>query len=298
MLGLINFTDPGAINMHVPQSSLFRRASQFGLALLFASMAAHASASSYSTGIGERSYEPHVRLDVPFVPTPHDVVAKMLELADVGPSDFLIDLGAGDGRIAVAAVRDRGARGAFGVDLNPVRVEEARANAQDAGVADRVTFNVEDLFETDFSQATVISMYLLPNVNLKLRPKILDMPPGTRIVSHAFDMGDWYADTHARVDNLDVYLWIVPEDVSGAWTLTTADGDIALNVTQEFQNIQGEASFDGQPMASVSGQLRGHVVQFDIDDGSSTRRYVGRVTGDVIEPMPEPGAQPDWRARR
>lgn len=279
------------------QPSFLRRAIQFGLSLILAS-AAFSSASVYSASVGESSYEPYVQLDVPFVPTPHDVVAKMLELADVGPSDFLIDLGAGDGRIAIAAVRDRGASGAFGVDLNPVRVDEARASATDAGVADKVTFEVQDLFETDFSRATVVSMYLLPNVNLKLRPKILDMPPGTRVVSHAFDMGDWYADTHVRVNNLDVYLWVVPEDVAGQWTVTTPTGDVEIDIEQEFQNIQGVARVSGQQTAMVSGQLRGNVVQFDIDDGRSVRRYVGRVVGDTIEPMPEPGAQPDWRAYR
>lgn len=282
------------------QPSFFQRASQLGMALLLAGAGTYCAASSYTSGvgIGESSYEPYVQLDVPFVPTPRDVVAKMLELADVGPSDFLIDLGSGDGRIAIAAVRDRGASGAFGVDLNPVRVDEARANADEAGVADKVSFAVQDLFDTDFSEATVVSMYLLPNVNLKLRPKILDMAPGTRIVSHAFDMGDWYADTHVRVDNLDVYLWIVPQSVAGEWTVTTPDGDFNIKLEQEFQRIQGVAHMGGQQPATVNGQLRGTVMQFDIDDGSRTQRYVGRVTDDTITPMPEPGAQPDWRAHR
>lgn len=268
-----------------------RGISHFFMVLLIASGAVYSSSA-----IG--ASRPHVRLDVPFVPTPHDVVEKMLDLADVQPSDFLIDLGSGDGRIAIAAVRDRGAMGAYGVDLNPVRVEEARANAQDAGVADRVTFEVEDLFDTDFSSATVISMYLLPDVNLKLRPKILDMPPGTRIVSHAFDMGDWYADTHARVNNLDVYLWIVPQDVAGQWAISTPEGDFEIELTQEFQNIQGTATLPEQHAATIEGRLRGDVIQFDVDDGSSTRRYVGRIQGDSIVPMPEPGSQPDWRGQK
>lgn len=273
--------------------SFSRYISQFCTVLLIALGVLCTSASA-----ARDDYETTPRLDVPFVPTPPDVVSKMLQLADVQPSDFLIDLGSGDGRIAIAAVRDRGAKGAYGVDLNPVRVQEARANAEDAGVADRVTFEVEDLFDTDFSAATVVSMYLLPSVNLKLRPKILAMAPGTRIVSHAFDMGDWYADTHARVNNLDVYLWVVPEQVAGQWQVTAPEGEFRIDLTQEYQFIQGQATRpDGQD-ASVQGQLRGNIVQFDVDDGSTTRRYVGRVTGDTIEPMPEPGAQPDWRAQR
>lgn len=256
-----------------------------------------AVADSSSVAGAKSSYDSRVRLDVPFVPTPPDVVRKMLELADVQPSDFLIDLGAGDGRIAIAAVRDRGARGAFGVDLNPVRVEEARANAEFEGVADRVTFEVEDLFETDFSMATVVSMYLLPSVNLKLRPKILAMKPGTRIVSHAFDMGDWYADTHTRVNNLDVYLWIVPTQVAGSWSVSTADGEFSMDLSQEYQHITGVAMLGGQE-ADVTGQLRGDILQFDVDEGSTVRRYVGRVLGDTVEPMPEPGSQPGWRAQR
>lgn len=283
---------------YLSPSSFIRRSCQIALALILASATAYSFASAYSTGVGENSYEPYVQLDVPFVPTPPDVVAKMLEMADVGPSDFLIDLGSGDGRIAIAAVRDRKARGAFGVDLNPVRVQEARANAQADGVDDKVTFEVKDLFETDFSQATVVTMYLLPNVNIKLRPKILDMAPGTRIVSHAFDMGDWYPDNYVRVDNLDVYFWVVPEDVAGQWVVSSGGGDFKIDITQQFQAIQGSATHADGQVATVDGQLRGDIVQFDVDDGTSTRRYVGRVTGDTIEPMPEPGSQPDWRARR
>lgn len=278
-----------------PHKTFFHRISQVCMALLIVSGAGYSSlALSVSS-----SYGSQVRLDVPFVPTPPDVVDKMLELADVQETDFLIDLGAGDGRIAIAAVRDRGAQGAYGVDLSPVRVAEARANAQDAGVADRVTFEVEDLFDTDFSVATVLSMYLLPDVNLKLRPKILDMAPGTRVVSHAFDMGDWYADTHTRVNNLDVYLWIVPEDAAGQWAISNPGGDFKIDLTQEFQNVQGSATFsEQQATATVEGRLLGDIIQFDVDDGSTVQRYVGRIQGDIITPMPEPGAQPGWRGQK
>lgn len=279
---------------HLLHNMFFRRISLFCMALLITSGTMY---SPTATGASSSS-GPHVRLDVPFVPTPPDVVDKMLDLADVQSSDFLIDLGAGDGRIAIAAVRDRGAQGAYGVDLNPVRVEEARANARDAGVDDRVTFDVEDLFETDFSSATVVSMYLLPDVNIKLRPKILAMAPGTRIVSHAFDMGDWYADNHVRVNNLDVYLWIVPTQVAGQWDISTPAGAFSIDVTQEFQLLTGTARLPDQKTATVEGRLRGNIMQFDVDDGSTIQRYVGRVQGDIIVPMPEPGAQPDWRGQK
>jgi tRNA G37 N-methylase Trm5 len=153
-------------------------------------------------------------LDVPYVPTPQEVVDKMLEVTNVGPGDYVIDLGSGDGRIVIAAAA-KGAIG-HGVDLNPVRVQEAEENARRAGVADRVVFIEGDLFETDISSATVITMYLLSSVNLKLRPVLLkELRPGTRIVSHSFSMGDWQADKHIQVDNRHVYYWVIPANLRG-----------------------------------------------------------------------------------
>lgn len=151
------------------------------------------------------------RLDVPFVPTPQEVVDKMLELAKVGKGDFLIDLGSGDGRIPVTAAKQYGVR-ALGVDLNPQRIKEANERAKEAGVTDLVEFRQQDLFETDLSKADVLTMYLLPSVNLKLRPKIMkEMKPGSRVVSHAFDMGDWAPEQKVTVDGRTVYLWTVPK---------------------------------------------------------------------------------------
>ncbi len=150
------------------------------------------------------------RLDVPFVPTPQQVVDKMLELAKVKKTDFLIDLGSGDGRIPVTAAQRFGVK-ALGVDINPQRIKEANERAQAANVTNLVEFRQEDLFQTDLSQADVLTMYLLPSVNLKLRPKILsEMKPGARVVSHAFDMGDWAPEQKVTVDGRTVYLWIVP----------------------------------------------------------------------------------------
>ncbi|MCC7250522.1 class I SAM-dependent methyltransferase [Hyphomicrobium sp.] len=151
-------------------------------------------------------------LDVPYVPTPQVVVDKMLEMAEIKSDDVLIDLGSGDGRIPITAAKKYGIT-ASGVDLNPVRVKEAKANAEKEGVTDKVEFHEQDLFQTDLTKATVITMYLLTEVNMKLRPKLMKLKPGTRIVSHAFLMGDWTPDKTATVDGRDVYMWVVRENM-------------------------------------------------------------------------------------
>jgi tRNA G37 N-methylase Trm5 len=149
------------------------------------------------------------RLDVPFVPSPDDVVDKMLELAAVGPKDVVYDLGSGDGRIVIAAAK-KGAR-AVGIDINPERTKESNDNARKAGVTKRVKFLTQDLFDADISEATVVTLYLLPTVNVKLKPKLLsELKPGTRIVSHSFDMGDWKPEKTAEVNGSTVYYWVVP----------------------------------------------------------------------------------------
>jgi SAM-dependent methyltransferase len=151
--------------------------------------------------------------DVPYVPTPQPVVDAMLQLAQVNKNDVIYDLGSGDGRIPITAAQRFGIRG-VGVDINPQRIQEANANAQKAGVTDRVQFRQQDLFQTDLREASVVSLYLLPDVNLKLRPKLLrELRPGTRIVSHAFDMGDWKPQQVQQVDGKTIYLWVVPENV-------------------------------------------------------------------------------------
>jgi SAM-dependent methyltransferase len=148
--------------------------------------------------------------DVPYVPSPEAVVNAMLKLADVHKGDVVYDLGCGDGRIVIAAAKDFGARG-VGVDINPERIKEATENAKKAGVAAQVTFREGDLFTADLSGATVVTLYLLPSVNLKLKPKLLhDLKRGTRVVSHSFDMGDWKPDKETEVDGRYLYLWIIP----------------------------------------------------------------------------------------
>ncbi|TEA70302.1 SAM-dependent methyltransferase [Allopusillimonas ginsengisoli] len=237
--------------------------------------------------------------DVPFVPTPPEVVERMLNMAEVGPSDRVIDLGSGDGRIAIAAVKDRAALSALGVDLNPVRVEEAKANAKDAGVSDRVEFRQEDLFDTDFSNATVLTMYLLPNVNMRLRPKVLDLAAGTRVVSHAFDMDDWESDDYARLGNRDVYMWVVPAKVAGAWQLDGPEGSLALDVEQTFQHLSGIAQTAKGHAMPVRGKLRGKEITLQIGDGNEARHYTGTVQADTMAANPATGnVVQGWRAVR
>lgn len=158
-----------------------------------------------------QSTAPPPTLDVPYVPTPPEVVDKMLMLAQVRDGDYLIDLGCGDGRIPVTAAQRFNIR-AYGVDIDPKRIAEAKANAQEKGVSDKVTFEVKNLFDTKIGDATVLTLYLLPKINLELRPRILsELKPGTRVVSHAFDMGDWKPDRTDQVNGRNVYLWTVPK---------------------------------------------------------------------------------------
>jgi tRNA G37 N-methylase Trm5 len=159
-----------------------------------------------ASALGQRTQAP----DVIYVPTPHEVVDEMLKLAKVGPGDVLYDLGSGDGRIPVAAAKRFGIR-AVGVDIDPVRIEEAKENARKNGVAKLVEFRNEDLFKTRFSEATVVTLYLLPDLNVKLRPRLLaELKPGTRIVSHQFDMGTWKPERRVELNGRTIYLWTIP----------------------------------------------------------------------------------------
>jgi len=224
-----------------------------------------------------------VSLDVPYVPTPPDVVNRMLETAQVGPEDFVIDLGSGDGRIAIAAVKNHGAKGAMGVDIDPKRIEEARENAHTAGVADKVEFRNQNLFDTDFSQATVLTMYLLPDVNVSLRPKILQLKPGTRVVSHAFDMGEWESDVFERVDGRSVHLWIVPAQVEGRWKIEGPDGAMELDLAQRFQHVAGTAHDADGSTRPVVGSLNGEIIDFVVGEGDAAKRYTGSVRGTAMQ---------------
>jgi hypothetical protein len=228
-------------------------------------------------------------LDVPFVPTSDETVDRMLRMAGVGPEDYLIDLGSGDGRIVIAAARQFGATG-FGVELNTERWQRSLRNAEKEGVADRVAFYQRDLFETDLSKATVLTMYLLPTVNLKLRPRILALRPGTRVVSHDFDMAEWTPDARADRGWTRVYLWIVPARVEGEWAWTQSVGRSVLRFSaelrQQFQSISGAATIDGEPCWLADARLRGEDIAFTVIGSSGGARirheYSGRVAGESV----------------
>ena len=213
-------------------------------------------------------------LDVPYVPTPQAVVDRMLELGEVSSSTYVIDLGSGDGRIPVTAARKYGAR-AMGVDLNPKRIEEALQNAKDNGVTDKVEFKNQNLFDTPIGDADVLTMYLLPRVNVQLRPRILsELEPGSRVVSHAFDMDEWEPDQQDTVDGKTVYLWIVPAQVEGTWKLQ-GDSPVTLNLAQQFQKVTGTASVNGKEVPLTDVSLRGKQLQFNIEG----KTYKGVVDG-------------------
>jgi len=237
-------------------------------------------------------------LDVPYVPTPEAVVDRMLELADVKPTDYVVDLGSGDGRMPIRAAQKYGARG-LGVDLNPERVKEAVANAQAAGVSDKVEFRVGDLYETPLDERVdVMTMYLLTRVNADLRPRILNgLKPGTRVVSHAFNMGDWTPDRAEKVEGRDVYFWIVPAKVDGRWQMKAGNDEILLDLTQQFQRVQGVARINGRYHTIQAATLRGEEISFSVEPREGpVRRFNGRVKGGAIE-----GTSPDgtpWSARR
>lgn len=240
-----------------------------------------------------------VQRDVPYVPTPEAVVERMLELAGVKKGEYVIDLGSGDGRIAIAAARDFGAR-ALGVDIDPQRIKEANENAAKAGVTDRVTFRQENLFETPIKDADVITMYLLTSVNLKLRPRLLaELRPGTRLVSHAFTMGDWEPDVHEEVENRDVYLWIVPADASGRWTVTEGGSSFTLDIDQNFQRLNGSATIGGRKVPITNAKLNGTEIVFTVEIDGKPATFQGKIDGGRIQGMAGPVAtSSNWSATR
>ena len=227
------------------------------------------------------AFEPEVGQegkDVVWVPTAQSLVDKMLDMANVTPKDYVIDLGSGDGRTVITAAK-RGVR-ALGIEYNPDMVELSRRNAAKAGVSELAKFEKADLFKTDFSKATVITMFLLPEINMQLRPKILNLRPGTRIVSNSFDMEDWKADQTAEVDEdcetyCEAFLWIVPAKVEGVWQLPQGE----LKLKQSFQMLSGTLSFRGRDVPIEKGKLTGDRFSFQVGN----LEYKGQVNGDSIQ---------------
>jgi len=261
------------------------RSVAFTLAVVLGSTPAFAQVAAPA-----KPYEPQVGQggkDVVWVPTPQSLVNKMLEMAKLTPADFLMDLGSGDGRTVITAAK-RGSR-AVGIEYNPDMVALSTKAAAEAGVSDKATFMKADLFETDLSKAQVITMFLLPAINLKLRPTILNLKPGTRIVSNTFTMDDWEADETATVTDgctqwCNALLWIVPAKVQGSWQMPQGE----LTLTQTFQKIAGQLG--AQPISD--GRLRGNQISFKVGDVT----YSGTVDGNSIKGTGGPGGT--WTATK
>jgi SAM-dependent methyltransferase len=250
----------------------------------------------FSVSVFAQEYEPSVGQegkDVIWVPTPESLVQAMLDVAKVTPNDFVMDLGSGDGRIVIAAAR-RGAK-AVGFEYNPDMVALSKRNAEKAGVSVKATFLKADIFESDFSKATVITMYLLPQLNLKLRPIILALKPGTRVVSHSFTMGEWEADQTVEQEGRTAYLWIVPANVDGTWKCRMPGGTAELHLTQQFQNAQGTMKLNGKVFTLSDVKLEGEKVRFVADK----KAYSGSVNGNAMEGTVASGAPEEkWSAER
>jgi SAM-dependent methyltransferase len=257
--------------------TIHRRAA---LALLLACAAPLATAQKAATSATFEPTSGQAGKDVVWVPTPQVLVDKMLDMARVTPADFVMDLGSGDGRTVITAAK-RGAR-ALGVEYNPDMVELSRRNAAREGVAARASFVKADLFETDFSKATVITMFLLPDINLKLRPKILGLKPGTRVVSNSFTMDDWKTDETVTLEEKDgcgaswctAHLWIVPARAEGSYKLP--QGDLVLK--QQFQMLSGTLTTGGRTYA-LEGRVRGEEISFS----AGGKAYQGRMNGRSLE---------------
>lgn len=234
--------------------------------------------------------------DVVWVPTPQELVNKMLEVAKVTPADFVIDLGSGDGRTVITAAKI-GAK-AKGIEYNPEMVALSKENAKKEGVGDKAEFIQADLYETDLSKATVITMFLLPEINLKLRPRLLDLKPGTRIVSNTFTMGEWEADQEVTTEENwnswnTAYLWIIPAKVAGKWKLGNGD----LELTQEFQFVRGALNSGGKSITVTDGRLNGNSITFTLNN----EKYSGTVDEKLMKGTvtnSATGSMRDWIATR
>ena len=251
----------------------------------------------------QQKFEPQVGQagkDVIWVPTPEDLVERMLRMAQTTSNDFVVDLGSGDGRTVIAAAKKFGAR-SMGVEFNADMVDLSNRSAAREGVTAKAKFIRGDIFETDFSQATVVTMYLLPGLNLKLRPRILDMKPGTRVVSHQFNMDDWQPDETTNLDGRRAYLWIVPAKVQGNWRIQSGADAWDVNLEQKYQVLEGSVRL-GQLQAGLrEPRLVGDRISFVFVDNAGVRReFSGRVNGSSMEGTvkPDNGPESRWTASR
>ncbi|HEX9182266.1 MAG TPA: class I SAM-dependent methyltransferase [Burkholderiales bacterium] len=255
-----------------------------------------------------KPFEPQVGQagkDVIWVPTPDEVVERMLRMAQVTSNDYVIDLGAGDGKIAIMAAKKFGAR-SLGIEYNPEMAKHAQGNVEKAGVSGKARIVQGDIFVSDFTKATVITMYLLPALNLKLRPQILAMRPGTRVVSHSFSMDDWEADETSSMDGRRAYFWVVPANVAGTWVFEAAGGGATekseLTLEQRFQKIEGTIGLGTQLQGGLrDARLRGFNISFSYVDNASVRRdLTGRVSGNRMEGSyrTDSGTEGRWTATK
>ena len=265
-------------------SRLMRRSTAIALAGMLA--AATVSVDAKDRRECDRDYKPQVGQsgkDVVWVPTPDEVVQRMLRMAKVTAQDTVYDLGAGDGKIAIAA----GKIGAtsVGIEYNPDMAKLAQCYVQAENLAGKTRIIQGDVFKEDFSKASVVTMYLLPELNLRLRPTILNMKPGTRVTSHQFTMGDWEPDETAEIDYRTAYLWIVPAKVEGAWTLREqgSNAQYAVNLSQKYQKITGDIAAGSAKQPLVGATVRGEEVRFAFnDDKGVTRTLTGTVRGNEL----------------
>ena len=217
--------------------------------------------------------------DVPYVPTPQFVVNKMLEVAQVDQNDYLIDLGSGDGRVVITAAKTHGAK-ALGIELKKDLVSKSRDKAKRKGVEHRVNFKNKNLFETNLRKANVVTMYLLPEVNLRLRSRLLNqLKPGSRVVSHAFDMGHWEPDKKMTIKGNQIYYWVIPADVRGEWMLSSQmkNKQIHLHLEQSYQEVQGVTHFKNKKFPVKKGTLKGKQIQFTIALPSEKKHFIGKI---------------------
>ena len=276
-----------------PRGTRARRALLvLALGAFAASAAAQQAAKDFTPQVGQAGK------DVIWVPTPDELVERMLRMAQTTPNDFVIDLGSGDGRTPIAAAKKFGAR-AMGIEYNPDMVELSNRAAAKEGLSGKVRFVKADIFESDFSQATVITMYLLPGLNLKLRPKLLDMKPGTRLASHQFNMDDWQPDETSNLDGRRAYLWIVPAKVQGNWRLQSGTEGFDMTLEQKYQMLEGSIKLGALNAGLRETRLTGDRVAFSFVDSTGVRRdFTGRVSGNAMEGTvkPEGGAETKWTA--
>ena len=230
--------------------------------VLLSPVPAHTQESASDKAL--KALDDFFKFDVPYIPTPPEVAHAMLTLAGTGPDDVLYDLGSGDGRIVIAAARDFGVKKGVGIDLDQELIARAQKTAKREGLSDRADFRVADIFETDFGDATVLTLYLLEKINVQLRPRILsDLNPGTRVISHHFNMGDWTPDAEKIEQQRHIYMWIVPADVSGIWSWSIDDQDYRLELAQKYQEVSGTLYSPEGAIELEGVKMRGDTLNFE-----------------------------------